>query len=75
MIRIPYSWLAGGYFWGLRPTNSCGHTETGPQFIVTCKRLEKPQDQSHNPLFSNCTNFCDWDDIPLVQNEENAVII
>ena len=26
----------------LRPTNSKGHTETGPQFKVSSKRLEKP---------------------------------
>ena len=25
-----------------RPTNSYGHTETGPQYKVTFERLEKP---------------------------------
>ena len=26
----------------LRPTNSLGHTETGPRFKVSYERLEKP---------------------------------
>ena len=26
----------------LRPTNSLGHTETGPRFKVSSERLEKP---------------------------------
>ena len=33
----------------LRPTNSYGHTETGPRFKVSSERLEKPGIELRTP--------------------------
>ena len=39
----------------LRPTNSYGHTETGPRFKVSPERLEKPRIDPTTPALQG-----DW---------------